>query len=415
MGTLLRIAWRNLLRGWRRSGVVLCAIAIGLAASLLLVAWSKGWVEQIAQTAVGTRLALLAVHAEGYQANPDVARSLADGARAVAEAVERFPGASASPRALGDGLLQTARQSARVVIVGVDPVREARVSVIARSFVAGGFPAPKPEGVSRSLGGIAIGAPLAAQLRVKLGEKVVLHAPGESGLAAFRVSGIFLTGSGGFDRTTVFLRLEDAQRLLELGDRVSEVAIALADPRELPALTEFARAELARARPGEALEVLTWKEREPRLAAMLQLVESTAWVAYATVFAGMAFGIANALLMSVYERIREFGVLRSLGLPASRLVWLVLLESTLLTLGGAVLGIAVAVSLVGVLGRVGLDVSSFAQGLSRVGVGAIVYPRLEARDLLSPLLLAVGTALVAAIWPAWKAARLRPAEAVRHV
>ena len=414
MSTLLRIAWRNLWRGWRRSAIVVSAITVGLSACLLLIAWSHGWLEQIVQTAVGTRLGLVAVHAEGYQASPDVARSLGDGGRALVLAAERFPGAHASPRVLGDGLIQSARQSARVALVGVEPEREARVSVVARSFVAGSFP-PASEPGARSLPGLALGAELAELLHAKLGEKLVVHAPGEAGLGAFRVAGIFATGSTGFDKTTVFLRLEDAQRLLELGDRVNEVAFALDDKRMAPAFLAFARAELPKVRPGERLEVLSWEQREPRLAAMLGLMTNTAWVGYAAVFAGMTFGIANALLMSVYERIREFGVLRALGLRAVQLVWLVLMEAVLLTVGGALAGIGLGVASVLALGRVGIDLGDFAGGLGRLGVASVVYPTLDGADLVSPLLLALGTALLAAIWPAWKAARLRPAEAIRHV
>jgi putative ABC transport system permease protein len=142
---------------------------------------------------------------------------------------------------------------------------------------------------------------------------------------------------------------------------------------------------------------------------------NTAWVGYAAVFAGMTFGIANALLMSVYERIREFGVLRALGLRASQLVWLVLMEAVLLTVGGALTGIGFGVACVLALERVGVDLGDFASGLGRLGVAPVVYPTLEGADLVTPLLLALGTALLAAIWPAWKAARLRPAEAIRHV
>jgi ABC-type lipoprotein release transport system permease subunit len=415
MSTLLRIAWRNLWRGWRRSAVVVSAITVGLAACLLLIAWSHGWLEQIVQTAVGTRLGLVAVHAEGYQANPDVDRALGEGGRALVEASERFPGAHASPRVLGDGLLQSARQSARVALIGVDPEREARVSVVARSFVSGAFPAPVAPG-ARSLPGIAIGAALAEQIHAVLGEKLVVHAPGEAGLGAFRVAGIFATGSPGFDKTAVFMRLEDAQRLLELGDRVDEIAFSLDDAGRRPAFLAFARAELPKVRPGEKLEILSWEEREPRLAAMLGLMTNTAGVGYAAVFAGMAFGIANALLMSVYERIREFGMLRALGLHAGQLVVMVLFESVLLTVGGALLGIAVGVGIVLLLGRTGVDLGAWASsGLSQLGVGTVVYPVIGRADLVSPLLLALGTALLAAIWPAWKAARLRPAEAIRHV
>jgi len=379
--------------------VVLCAVSVGLFASLSLVAWGHGLLNQVVQTAVATRLSLLAIHAKGYQADPDVGLALADGGRQLAALVERFPGAHASPRALGDGLAQSARQNAHVTLVGVIPEAERRVSVVGNSIVAGDFTQPTPGGGVRALPGALLGSELADDLRVGVGEKIVLHAPGESGLGAFRVSGLFHSASPDFDKGTVFLRLEDAQRLLGVGDRVHEIAVALDDARALDRLDAFAKAELP---------------REPRLASLLDLMSSTAWIAYATVFAGMAFGIANALLMSVFERIREFGVLRSLGLQGRQLVELVLLESLILTLGGAALGVGLGVAFVLVLGHTGVSGDAFA-GAGVLSVGPRVYPRLESGDWLSPFALAVVTAALAAIWPAVKAARLRPAEAVRHI
>jgi ABC-type lipoprotein release transport system permease subunit len=268
---------------------------------------------------------------------------------------------------------------------------------------------------SRRLPGIAIGAAMAERLRVKLGDKVVMHAPGEVGLGAFRVSGIFRTSSSEFDRSHAYLRLEDAQRLMSLPDRVTEVAVRLDDPDTLPAFHAFAASELARAQPAAALEVLTWKEREPRLAAMLGLMAQMTWIIYGAVFVAMAFGIANALLMMVYERIREFGMLRALGLQSGRLLALVLLESILMTLVGTLLGLAVGLPLVSWIGAVGIDLASFADGLTEFGIGTTVYTRIERRDIVLPIVVALITAVVAALWPAWKAVRLRPAEAIRHI
>ncbi len=415
MGTLLVIAWRNLWRGWRRSAIVLLAITVGLSACLLLVGWSHGLVRQMIENAVSTRLGHLVVMAQGYQKNPDVMRNLPDDGREIAAALERFAGAHASPRLAGDGLLQSARRSSRVVILGVDPLREARVSVVASALVEGHMPQAAALESARRLPGIAIGAAMAERLRIRLGDKVVAHVPGEVGLGAFRVSGIFRTASSEFDRAVAYVRLEDAQHLLALPGRVTEVAVSLDDADALPALREHAVAELARSNPGAAIEVLTWQEREPRLAAMLALMASMSWIIYAAVFVAMAFGIANALLMMVYERIREFGVLRALGLQARSLLALVLLESILMTLAGTLLGLAIGVPLVLWLGRVGIDLSRFAAGLTEFGIGTRIYTHIEPIDIALPIAVALATAVLAALWPAWKAVSLRPSEAIRHV
>jgi len=415
MGTLVLIAWRNLLRGWRRSAVVLLALTVGLSACLLLVGWSHGFLRQMVDNAVSTRLGHLAVLAQGYQKNPDVQRNLPDSGRVIIEEIERFPGAHASPRIVGDGLLQSARRSSRVVLIGVDAMREERVSIVSRALIEGKMPLPLVATGLRRLPGIAIGAAMAERLRVKVGDKVVVHAPGEVGLGAFRVSGMFRTASSEFDRSHAYLRLEDAQRLLSVPDRVTEVAVRLDDPDRLPEFHAFASTELRRALPDAALEVLTWKEREPRLAAMLGLMADMTWVIYGAVFVAMAFGIANALLMMVYERIREFGMLRALGLQSSRLLALVLLESIVMTGFGTLLGLAVGVPIVLWLGVVGIDLTDFAEGMTEFGIGTTVYTSIEPRDVLLPVGVALVTAVLAALWPAWKAVRLRPAEAIRHI
>ena len=412
MSVLMQIAWRNLWRGWRRSAVVVTAITIGLWGMLVLVAWSVGMMKQMTDVAVRTQLGHLAVHAEGYNASPDPERSIPDSGRRIVEELSARGGVHAAPRLQGGGLIQSARRSSRAALVGVVPALERDVSSVADSLIAGSYLDPPSGRTNRP---ILIGAELAKRLRVGLGDKVVMRVPGDYGLEAFRVAGIYRTVSDAFDEVFVFVALEDAQRLLDVGDRVTAVVAALDDPDAGPMVQSWAQTRLGEVLPEQRLEVLTWQDREPRLATMLDVMDNFRWIFYAVVFVAMAFGIANVLLMSVYERIREFGVMRSLGLQARRLIALVLLEALLLTGAGTLVGLGIGIPVVLWVGEVGVELTLFSDALRDYGIGVRMYPAVELADVLIPVTLAIVTAVLSALWPALKAARLRPAEALRHV
>jgi ABC-type lipoprotein release transport system permease subunit len=411
---LLRLAWRNIGRGWRRSAVVLAAVAVGLSACLVLIGWMKGMTYQMADNAIRTQLAHVAVQRVGYQQNPDVQRNLGVDAQRIVSLAESLDGVHAAARLRGEGLIQSARRSLRVVAIGADPVREGRVSVVPHALVEGSFLAAEDRGRRRRLPSLVIGAEMAERLRVGLGDKLVVQVPGEAGLGAFRVRGIYRTSSSEYDRTVAYMRLDVAARLFAV-EGPTEVALSLDDPDEALAIQAGLVARTTELFGAGQLEVLRWQERQPRLASLLDITANVYWIFYAVIFVAMAFGIANALLMAVYERMREFGVLRSLGLKSRRLVALVLLESVLLTLLGTALGLGIGLPLVLWLGRVGIDMAQFATALEQYGIGTVIYLRIDSGDIIIPVALAIVTALLAALWPALKAARLRPAEALRAV
>jgi ABC-type lipoprotein release transport system permease subunit len=413
---LLAIAWRNLWRSWRRSAIVLAAVSLGLAACLFMLAWARGMFEQMAENAIQLRLSHLAVLAAGYSADPDPTRSLPDDAAPLREVVAALPGAHASSRLVGEGLVQSPRSALRVALIGVEPRSEADISSVPHSIVEGAWlPPAAPRRLGRSLPSLVIGRAMAERLQVGPGEKVVIHVAGEAGLGAYRVVGLYQAASSEFERSFAYVRIADAQRLLGLPGAVTEIAIDLSDPETAPAVQAHLAAEAARVWPEVPVEVLRWQEREPRLATMTRMAQDTSWILYGGVFISMAFGIANVLLMSIYERTREFGVLRALGLKGRSLLSLVVLESLLLTLLGTALGLALAVPFVLWLGAVGLDLAAFSEGLREMGAGSRIHFRLDASDLARPVAIAAITALVAALWPALRAVRLRPSDALRQL
>ncbi len=401
-----RFAWRNAGRNPRRTGIVVTAIAVGLAGILLTMAINYGMVFQMIETAIETELGHLQVHAAGYADDPALERRIDAAERADESLLGSLPAVrSWAPRVRGEGLLFSPRASVGVRVLGVDPQREARVGTIAGSVVSGAW----LDGGRRR---ILIGERLAERLGVGLDDKVVLSVQELSGDMtgeAYRVGGVFQTASRELDESAVFLRLDESQALFGLGDAVSEWVVLARSRADVDPLRD-ALAE----RLGPRLEVRTWRELRPMLVSMIEVFDSTGWAVYAAVFVAMAFGIANVLLMSVYERIREIGILMAIGMQPGRLVATVLLESLMLTGVGVALGLAAGVGAVLALGD-GIDLSRYAEGLTSVGVGTRIVPVLRPADIWIPVAVAAVTALAASLWPALRAVRIRPAEAVRHV
>ena len=167
-------------------------------------------------------------------------------------------------------------------------------------------------------------------------------------------------------------------------------------------------------RLGVELEVRTWKELRPLLDYMVSSFDQSAWWVYAAVFVAMAFGIANVLLMAVYERIREIGVLTAIGMRPQRLVAMILAESLVLAVLGLALGLGAAFATAWAL-RDGIDLSAYAEGLNAYGIGTRIVPVIRSQDVATPVGVALVTALLASLWPALHAVRIRPADAVRRV
>jgi ABC-type lipoprotein release transport system permease subunit len=400
-----RMAWRNAWRNPRRTSVVVTAVAVGIAGVVLTMAVNYGMVVQMVETAISTELGHIQIHAAGFDRNPELAVRLEDGGRAGAEALQALEGVEAwARRVRAEGLITSPRSSAGVRVVGIEPEREAEVSIIAGSIREGRY----LDGVARR---VLIGEKLARRLEVDVGDKVVLSVQdlaGDLGAEALRVAGIFETPMGELDGGTVFVRIDEGQALFRLGEAISEIVVVADDRGRVAALREALAARLPTA------EVRSWDELRPVLVYLVALFDQMALWIYVAAFIAMAFGIANVLLMAVYERIREIGILMAVGMKRGRLVLTIVAESFFVTLVGLALGFVGAVAGVWALGD-GIDLSFFAEGLSAFGVGTRLVPVLRWADFTVPMAVALVTAIVASAWPAVHAVRFRPAEAVRHV
>ncbi len=401
-----RIAWRNVGRNPRRTLIVGSAISVGLGATILAMAVNYGLMFEMVATAIRTELGHVQIHAAGFDAKPGIELRIPPGQGVGPELVGGLPEVIAwAPRVRHEGLVSSPRASVGVRLVAIDPEREAGVSVIDESLTAGRY----LDGERRR---VLLGERLAERLQVAVDDKVVLSVQDVSGDLtgeAYRVAGLFRTPSRELDEGALFLHIEEAQRLLGIGGDISEFVIVSGDDRALDGLA--ARLE---ERLGADLEVRTWGELRPVLVSMIEIMDQMGWIMYAAIFIAMAFGIANVLLMSLYERIREIGIVLSLGMPPARLVASLLAESLILTLVGVACGVALGFLGVWALSG-GIDLSAWADGLEAYGMSPVIVPLVRTADVTQPLGIAVLTALLASLWPAVRAIRIRPAEAVRHV
>jgi ABC-type lipoprotein release transport system permease subunit len=224
----------------------------------------------------------------------------------------------------------------------------------------------------------------------------------------FRVVGIFDADLETVETAFVFTGLATAQQLLDVGDRISEIALKAPRYDELGPLVESLRASA----PGR--EVLPWLELEPLLKVMLKVTDGFMYIWYVVVFLAMSFGLINTLLMAVFERTREIGLLMALGMRPVAILVQVLMESALLLVLGLVLGNALTGLTLWVL-QDGIDLSRFAEGLAMMGYSPVIYPELIPRDAVLANLIVILLGIAASLYPAWRAARTVPVEALARV
>ncbi len=398
----LKLAARALARNRRRSLITLVAVAVGLAGLVFLWGYVGGINRQMVANITSYLTGHLQVHRAGYHEDPTLDLAFEGPQAFTAPAAV----AALAPRVEGEALASGPDKTRGVLVVGVDPVREAAVTTLARAVTRGQYlAAGDPQG-------IVLGTRVAEILRVAVNDEVTLvtqAADGSIGAGRYRVRGIYASGIDLIDGMYVFLTLPAAQELFVLEGRVTTLALRLADLDRLPA----AQAELARGF-GPGYEVLGWERLMPALADDVEFHEMLTYIVLAVVFAVVALGLANTILMGVLERTHEFGVMLALGTVPGRIARLVLYEAVLLGLAGVALGDALGLGVVAWFGNRGLDMSGYAQAVQMMpGLTGIVYPYIGPGQLLMLSALVLATTVAASVYPAWKAATLMPVAAIR--
>jgi putative ABC transport system permease protein len=401
---LLSLAWRNIWRNKRRSLIIIAAIAVGLLCGLFTSAIMFGMGESLINTTIDRDLGHIQIHTKTFEDDKLLTDTIPSTLNILKDISSRPNVTGVSERLIIEGMISSATSSGGVRITGIQPKDEMNITSVHNNIIAGKYFEADQSNQ------ILLGYKLAENLGIKEKSKVVLSFQGLDGTiiyGAFRVIGIFRTESTMFDRSTVFIKENDILSLLGTEPIYHEIVVRLNSSQNVDTLyTTLAKSY-------ENLSVKSWKELAPELKLMDEMIGLQLSIFMGVILFALLFGITNTMLMSVLERVREFGVLMAIGMKRKKVFSMIILETITLSIVGGIVGIVLAIITITYFGFAGINLSAFAAGLSEWGLGTILYPVLPISFYLSITIMIFFTAVFSAIYPAIKAIRLKPATAIR--
>jgi len=387
--------------------VVMLAAALGIFGTLFMIALSNGMVEQKIADSVHNEISHIQIHNPDFLQDNTLQHVMQE-APEISNVAQGIPGVKGvSSRIKTMAMASTASNGAGVIINGIDPETEKLVTNIAGSVIDGAY----FEGESRSPQ-ILISHKLAGNLKAKTGSRIVItiqNTDGELIYGLFRVAGIYKTANALFDEPNVFVRRSDLAELTLFDPALStEIALLLHRTED----TDKTVAMLEEMYPG--LSILPWYVIEPTLNMLSGMMDQFSYFLLIIILAAMAFGIVNTMLMSILERTRELGMLMAVGMNKKKVFVMIMLETIFLSGVGALVGVSLSYLTITLTSQNGINFAAWADGFESLGYSALIYPTIYASFYFWLAVLVMITAMFASVFPARKALKLNPAEAVRH-
>jgi len=406
------MAWRNIWRHPRRTILTICAIAFASAILVFMLSFQFGSYETMINSSVKIFAGHLQVQAQDYETKRDMRLVVPDPA-AVGRILDGAPGVDAyTYRGKAFSMISSQERTYGVMVVGIDPEREARVSTITKSVRQGSYLSQDDTGVA------LVGEALAKNLQVGLGDELIVLGQGRDGSVAAAllvVKGIYKSGLGEFDRSSIQITLDDFQEIYFMRGAVHEVVVVGKSLRDISAMKAAVEAGVAGLETKYPLVALDWMELVPGLLEGIQMDLVSGLIFYLILIMVVAFSIMNTFLMAIFERTKEFGVLMAVGTTPGRLTKILLIESLSMTAVGIGSGIVLGSIITLYFQSHGIDFSGSSELLSQFGISGRMYPKLSILSAtIGPMLVLVITSL-AAMYPALRIRRLRPVEALTHI
>lgn len=402
---LLLITWRNLWRHRARSLAIIASVSLGVWAGVFIVSIYYGMGKERKRIAIEQEVSHLQIHHPNFRNDYEAAWNFKlDSVEAVLRSIPAIK--AWSLRTCLQGMLANAAGSNGVQINGIEPAEEAATRQFPNFIKSGSY----LEAGKKNQ--ILVGKKLAEKMKLALGAKIVLTFQDREqniGSGAFRIAGIYESNNAPLDERNVYVHRSDLNVLLGTVGCGTEAAIMLHQEDDIPLVLANLQQRLPQ------LEVLSWQTISPETALIMSALDTSAVIIIAIILLALAFGIINTMLMAVLERTRELGMLMAVGMTKVRLFSMIVLETVLLTLVGCPIGFGIAWIVNSWLSKTGIDLTAIAGNVVKdFGYGAIIYPDLPTHTILQIIQMVCLTALLASVFPAWKALKLKPAEAIRR-
>jgi ABC-type lipoprotein release transport system permease subunit len=405
MRQLWKIAYRDLTRNRRRSLLTLVAVSLGVAMLVTMTGLYSGAIGDSIENSIHLQTGHLQVRDDSYEEEKVglAWEDLLDNSTDLAAQVQAIEGVEvASPVLWASGIIGTREESVGVKVFGIDPLSDVHQTV-RDGLVAGQF----IQSDDRS--GVVLGRRLAESMGLTVGDQVSLlvnTSNQQADEATFTIRGLYHTGVLNYDATTVFLPLSKAQAFTRTEGRASAIVALLSDRERADAIAQ------ALGTPG--VTVLTWRDMNQLVLQAVEMSMGITYLMYLIVLAVVAVVIANTLLMSVFERVREMGIMAALGMKGRQIMAMFMMEAATLGLVGVVLGVLLGSLGVLYLATVGLNIGEMATvAAAEIAYGEVIYGEFAPAATIQLSVVAMVIILLASLYPAWFAARLEPIDALR--
>ena len=404
--TYLKLAVRNLIRNRRRTLITLLTMIFGIAVLTLLSALNDGWLSQMKTNFILSYTGHVQIHAKGFEASQNLRDRIQD-PQAVNRLMQSYPEVYGwTQRIRTSGLASAGSSSAGIQIMAIDPEQETWVTSMHEHVTEGEWLRP---GMSRDL---LLGTTVAQTIAAKLGDRIVLMAQrptGEMVSEVFYLRGILETGAPQIDRTLALISLNSAQVWLQMGKAVTDIVIRADKHEDTDTIYRLFVQQLS----GETYEIMPWQALDPMVRQWLEFSDAYGLVIILVVVILVLVEILNTMLISLHERQKELGVIVAIGTMRFQIFAMLLLEAVMLIFFGASLGYLAGSLLVYSVADSGIDLTSYANAFQFFYMDPVIHPELTSSSAIRILGTTLAAALLAGVYPAWKATRIKISRALR--